>query len=295
MYVRWVQFGAFQPILRLHSDHGYRLPWQYGPRAKRIASGFLRLRAALVPYTYTAAREAYDTGMPIARPMYLAWPGASQAYEFDSQYMFGDDLLVAPVTRPGASATKTIWFPPGRWVDIFTGDVHPGGRTATLRVPLDRMPVFARVGAVVPRQPEERGGGQPDPLALDVYAGTDGSSSLYEDGGEGFGYKRGSSARTSLRWSEADKALTIAGAHGHFPGMSAKRRYLVRFLGVERPGRVLISAGGRTRELHGWSYDPKTRRLEVSTGEVGVAAGATVRLERRRDRAGRHRGHHRPR
>ena len=106
MYVRWVQFGAFQPILRLHSDHGDRLPWEYGGRAERIASGFLRLREALVPYLYTAAREAYDSGLPIARPMYLGWPRAARAYRFDGQYMLGDELLVAPVAEPGKRPTQ---------------------------------------------------------------------------------------------------------------------------------------------------------------------------------------------
>jgi Glycosyl hydrolases family 31/Domain of unknown function (DUF5110) len=278
MYVRWVQFGAFQPILRLHSNHGYRLPWQYGPRAERIASGFLRLRGALVPYLYSAAREAYDTGVPIARPMYLDWPGAAAAYAYDGQYMLGDELLVAPVTKPGASAVKRVWFPPGTWIDVFTGETHRGGRGERLAVPLERMPVFARAGAIVPRQPDpEDRGGHPD-LALDVYAGGSGASEIYEDAGEGFGYRRGRHARTPLRWSEGADALTIGGARGGFPGMRAERRYLVRFVGVERPDRVTIGSAGRTRELRGWSYDPATRRLEAPTGLVGVRGGATVRL-----------------
>ncbi len=272
MYVRWVQFGAFQPILRLHSDHGARLPWEYGGRAERIASGFLRLREALLPYLYTTAREAYDSGLPIARPMYLDWPRAARAYRFDGQYMLGDELLVAPVTEPGPRATKRVWFPPGRWVDVFTGEAHAGGRSERLRVPLDRMPVFARTGAIVPRQPEPKvRGGQADPLAIDVYAGADGSYSLYEDAGDGFGYRRGQFARTRLRWNQGSATLTIGRAHGRFPGMRPKRRYLLRFLGVDRPREVTLTTGGITRELRGWSYGPATGRLEASV--AGLAAG----------------------
>ena len=281
MYVRWIQFGTFQPILRLHSDHGYRLPWEYGKRASRIASGFLRLRESLVPYLYTLARKAYDSGLPMARPMYLSWPRAQEAYEFDGQYMLGDQLLVAPVAAPGKRAAKRVWFPPGEWVDVFTGAVHRGGRTERMSVPLDRMPVFARAGSVVPRQPSESrvAHGQADPLALDVYTGDSGSFELYEDSGAGFEYERGAFTRTSVRWGDGARTLTIGGARGHYGGMPAKRRYLLRFVGVRRPSRMTISSGGQPRELHVWSYDPALRRLDVPTGAVSARNGATVRLE----------------
>jgi hypothetical protein len=169
-----------------------------------------------------------------------------------------------------------VWFPPGSWVDVFTGRTHDGDRIERLRVPLERMPVFARAGSVIPRQPDP---GRPgDPLALDVYAGASGSSQLYEDAGEGFGYKAGEFARTGLRWRQGAAALTIGAARGGFPGQRSKRRYLLRMTGVPRPGRVTLTAAGRTRELRGWDYDPATRRLEVATGRLRVSAPATVVL-----------------
>jgi hypothetical protein len=129
----------------------------------------------------------------------------------------------------------------------------------------------------VPRQPDPKvRGGQADPLAIDVYAGTDGSYSLYEDAGDGFGYRRGDFARTSLRWHQDAATLTIGPAHGHFPGMRPRRGYELRFVGVDRPRDVTLTTGGRTRELHGWSYNPATGQLEVSV--AGLAAGS-VRLE----------------
>ena len=147
MYVRWIQSGFVQPILRLHSDHAPRLPWEYGGRAGRIAALFLRLRESLVPYLYTLAREAYDTGLPLARAMYLGWPRSGDAYRFDRQYMLGDQLLVAPVAQPGDPARKRVWFPPGR----LGRPVHRRGPLGPARarrstVPLERMPIFARAG-----------------------------------------------------------------------------------------------------------------------------------------------------
>ncbi len=282
MYVRWVQFGAFQPILRLHSDHGYRLPWEYGPVARRIASDFLRLRESLVPYLYTAARDAYDSGLPIARPMYLTWPGAARAYRFDGQYMLGDELLVAPVATPGRRASKRVWFPPGDWIDVFTGSVHRGPGSERISVPLERMPVFARAGAIVPRQPyASHVTSPPDPLAVDVYAGADGAFDLYEDSGSGFAYQRRGFARTGLRWrqGEGSATLTVGPARGTYRRMPSRRRYLLSFVDVDRPLRVTQSSGGRVKELRGWSYDPSSRRLEVAIASVAARAGATVRLD----------------
>jgi VCBS repeat-containing protein len=153
LYARWVQFGTFQPIDRLHSNHSDRLPWQYGPAAKSSAEKFLKLREKLLPYTYAAARTATSTGLPIARPLYLAYPREQQAYaQAGAEYLYGADFLVAPVTTPGTGAvTTTVWFPPGSsWTDYFTGVVHPGGTTAQVTTTLDTMPVFVRSGASVP-------------------------------------------------------------------------------------------------------------------------------------------------
>jgi hypothetical protein len=146
LYARWVQFGTFQPIDRLHSNHSDRLPWQYGAAANASAKKFLNLRETLLPYTYRAASEATRTGTPIVRPLYLAYPGEQEAYATaGAEYLYGPDYLVAPVTTPGTSATTTVWFPPGNnWKDYFTGKVYRGGASAQITTTLDTMPVFVR-------------------------------------------------------------------------------------------------------------------------------------------------------
>ena len=121
-----MQLGAFQPLDRLHSHHGKRLPWEYPEPARTVAADFLRLREALVPYLYTLAREAHDSGLPMARPLYLRWARRPRRYDHPTQYTLGRDVLVAPVSAPGNPAETEVWFPPGVWVDWFTGERHRG-------------------------------------------------------------------------------------------------------------------------------------------------------------------------
>jgi alpha-glucosidase (family GH31 glycosyl hydrolase) len=265
LYVRWVQSGAFQPILRLHSSRTgdvRRLPWEYAGKARSVSAEFLRLRAALVPYLYSVARESHDSGLPMARGMYLTWPAHDEAYEHDRQYMLGPQLLVAPVAAPGDPAVKRVWFPPGRWVDIFTGQRHAGPAVETLRVGLERMPVFARAGGIVPRQPyaDASTPAPPRVLELDVFAGRSGAFSLYEDAGDGFAYRGGGFARTALRWNQRRRTLTIGGSRGRYGGQPRRRTYRVRFVGVNRPRRVRGAAR--------WAYDASTRTLTARTRSV---------------------------
>ena len=161
LYDRWVQLGTFEPILRLHSNDENRLPWQYPQPVQGITESFLRLRQALLPYTYTLAAEANQSGLPMARPLYLDYPGQASSYEYPTEYLYGPDMLVAPVTTPGSVSSTTVWFPPGKWVDFFTGATYSGPTTVTLSVPLDQMPVFARQGAIVPEQPSSEGASGP--------------------------------------------------------------------------------------------------------------------------------------
>jgi len=201
LYARWIQLGTFQPVLRMHSNHGDRLPWEYPQPADTIAANFLRLREALVPYTYTLAAEANKTGLPITSPLYLYYPDQAAAYTNPGEYLYGPDVLVAPVTSPGNVVNQQVWFPPGRWVDWFTGATFEGPSEQTVQVPLDRMPVFVRAGGVIPEQPAmEHVGAEPlDPLTLRVFPGADGQFTLYQDAGTGLGYEHGEYSLTTIQ------------------------------------------------------------------------------------------------
>ena len=270
VYARWVQLGTFQPILRLHSSAGNRLPWDYPQPADGVAASFLRLREALVPYTYTLADESVRTGLPINRPLYLDYPDEPAAYANPGEYLYGPDVLVAPVTTPGTVATESVWFPPGQWTDWFTGATFTGPSEQTLTVPLDRMPVFVKAGGIVPEQaPMSHVGAKPDaPTTLRVYPGDAGQFSLYADAGDGTGYQRG---QYSLH---ANRLLVLAR-----PGPGHPREH--------RPRRRPLPGGAEQPELLGPPRAPDSagRRARRRASPAGV--GLAIRLRHRhRNRAG---------
>jgi alpha-glucosidase (family GH31 glycosyl hydrolase) len=243
-----------------------------------VAADFLRLREALGPYLYTLAREAHDTGLPMARAMYLGWPAQAPAYEHPTQYTLGRDVLVAPVAEPGDPAGVDVWFPPGTWVDWFTGERHRGPAVEKLSVPLERYPVFVRAGAVVPTQPavETTPAGSPRALVLTAYRGS-GRGALYDDGGQDFAYERGALARTAFRQRGRGRTttLTIGAARGRFPGQATVRTYELHVIGLpRRPARVTVAG----RRIKSFSYDAATRTATVRTGRLSTRRAARVVL-----------------
>src|SRR3984893_13489138 len=148
-----MQPAASQQIDRMHSDHGDRLPWNYTGAAQASAERFLRLRESLVPYTYTLAQQANATGVPITRPLYLDYPTQDAAYTNPQEYLYGDNVLVAPITTPNdgnGNGSGTAGTPPGTWPDYSPGPSYPGPGTATITDPLSAMPVLVKAGGILP-------------------------------------------------------------------------------------------------------------------------------------------------
>lgn len=175
---RWLQFGVFSPICRLHStcspDAG-KEPWRYSPEIAEIMRRFLALRHRLLPYLHSMNWRSHLEGMPLVRPLYHAWPDRPEAYEYPNVYEFGSQLIVAPVTAPGAgekrAAEVRLWLPDGLWYDFFTDEVYEGGRRLTLRCPLERIPVFVRSGGIVPMQEPDCTEDLPERITLHVWPG----------------------------------------------------------------------------------------------------------------------------
>jgi alpha-glucosidase (family GH31 glycosyl hydrolase) len=154
LYARWMQFGTFSASLRLHSCGPVdRRPWLWEePYAANMAES-MRMRGRWMPYVYTAAWQCAAENKPLLRPLYLEWPDEEAAYEHMGQYLFGDHVLVAPVTErmdDDGQAPGRCWLPPGTWVDFWTGERLEGGRVVEDRYPLDRFPLYLRAGAVIP-------------------------------------------------------------------------------------------------------------------------------------------------
>ncbi|MEV8036170.1 TIM-barrel domain-containing protein [Streptomyces sp. NPDC086182] len=278
LYARWVQFGAFQPIDRLHSNHSDRLPWQYGAAARQSADKFLNLRENLVPYTYTLAEEANRTGVPIVRPTYLEYPDEPQAYAAaNSEYFYGSDILVAPVTTPGTSATTSVWFPPGRWTDYFTGETYTGGGTREVTTDLNSMPVFIKAGGILPTRTHNVSSNDRNPLAdvtLTVAAGSSGSFHLYED--NGMTDHRSRSATTTIRYRQngSHHTVSIGPMKGSFPGQVKTRLWTLSILGTHAPTEV--SATGMRLSPHAYHWDSTSKVLTITLPRHSVHAPITV-------------------
>ncbi len=161
LYARWFQLGAFCPVFRSHGwvwrEH---VPWAHGPEVEAICRRYAELRYRLLPYTYTLAWQAHTLGLPLMRPLVLNYPDDPRVWQLGSEFLWGDDLLVAPVTREGATAWP-VYLPAGGWYDFWTGARHDGPGGVTLEAPLDRLPLLVRAGAIVPMGPVIQHTGEP--------------------------------------------------------------------------------------------------------------------------------------
>ncbi|HSG48861.1 MAG TPA: TIM-barrel domain-containing protein, partial [Longimicrobiales bacterium] len=296
LYTRWIQFGALSPVLRTHTTKNpdaERRIWAYPPEHFAAMRAAMRLRTELVPYLYTAARAAHDTGVSMLRPLYYHWPEEDAAYTHMGQYMLGEDLMVAPVTVPADSATGlatvSLWLPPGDWVEWGSGARLRGPAQVVRTYLLDEIPVFARAGAVIPMAEASPrvGAAGPGPLVATLVPGTAGQTRLYEDAGDDTGYLRGASATTPLlaKWSGGGRrvSLVVGPASGSYPGQPTERGLTVRVPGMLPPtavsadgAQVPYSADGG---VPGWSYDGATLTVEVRVEAAPLTSGRRVEID----------------
>jgi alpha-D-xyloside xylohydrolase len=233
LFVRWFQYGTFNPILRVH---GTRNPdenelWSYGPDAQKILVSFDRLRYRLLPYTYSLAWKTTNESYTPMRPLVMDFRSDVRAQNTGDQFMYGPAFLVSPVTEPSATSRR-VYLPNAKWYNFWSGAPLEGAREVNAEAPLEKMPLYIRAGSIVPLGPDvEWSAEKPaDPIELRVYRGADGEFTLYEDENDNYNYEKGVHATISFRWDDAKNVLTIGGRQGEFPGMLASRTFNVVFV-----------------------------------------------------------------
>ncbi len=216
LYLRWIQYGVFSPINRLHSsnsDFMGKEPWKRSYAVRTVAENFLRLRHRLIPYLYSANYRTHTYGEPICMPMYYRY-SCDEAYKVKNQYIFGGQLIVCPITRPADRrlnlAYADVWLPEGRWTDIFNGRVYNGGRFIRMYRDIDSIPVLAPEGAIIPMYSENGGNDISNERAVELHIWRgNGSFELYEDDGETNAYKEGEFAITRFNLEQNGKNLSL--------------------------------------------------------------------------------------
>ncbi len=248
LYVRWLQFGAFNPLSRIHHEGNNAVePWLFGEEAERIAKKTIELKYRLFPYIYTYAREAHDTGMPLMRALVLEYPDDSEAANLDSEFMFGEELLVAPVLEEGA-AFKKVYLPEGDWLDFNNPqNTFTGNQWIDYPVELETIPMFVKKGTIIPQMPVMQFIGQKAdyPLLISVFpAGINKKAKfeVYEDDGETNNYKSDIFVKRKIQCLTKRTGLEISRKEAVSNGFAAQNRNLVYQVHMaKKPASVLLS------------------------------------------------------
>jgi alpha-glucosidase (family GH31 glycosyl hydrolase) len=282
LYIRWLQYGVFSPVIRFHSapHAGSRQPWDYGEENLKIAKRWLAVRNSLIPYIYTKSRKQYDTGVPLVRGLYLEDGTNEAAYRFD-EYLFGDSVLVAPIVTP--TCIREIYLPDGLWFAFESNHTREGGEAFNAHVPLAEISAWVRAGSILVRQGPTTKPAQAhvQHLLLDVYPGANGEAELYEDDGRSPAYKTAQGiARTRFRLKDRRGELHLEASPTEGKPQGKTRRVTVQVWldgppsSVECDGTV-VKQGGK-----GWMYDAASGRLVVELGKRAVGKGFAVRVVR---------------
>ncbi len=275
LYMRWIQFSMFNPITTVFTapeNPTANLPFRFSERAVENFRFYGQLKLCLFPYIYTYAHLTRQTRRKMIQGM-AAYP---------DQYLFGRELLVAPVVERGAGE-RAVYLPPGEWIDFYDHTVYEGDRLITYRAPLERLPLLVRAGSILPLRPYARSveRGSNDTLTLRLYPGSveEGFFTLWEDDGTSSDYLEGRIATTTITFEgrRGGIELTIDAVKGEYLGMTAGRFYEVELRREAPPGRITVD--GDALPAGAWSYDPESGWLRVQAGGLDRSRAHRVRIE----------------
>jgi len=212
LFVRWFEWGAFQPVMRAHGERKHNEVWAYGKEAEPILEKYLRLRYQLMPYTYSLGYRTYQTGAPFMRALFMDFPNDPRVADIGDEYMFGPAFLVAPVTEQGATSREVYLTAGCDWYDYWTNKKFKGGETIVANAPIDTLPLFVKAGSIVPLGAPVLSTKEPQAIAsVRVYPGADGDFTLFSDDGTTYSYEHGAGDITRLHWNDAQHELTHEG------------------------------------------------------------------------------------
>jgi len=250
LYARWMQFGAFCPMMRSHGTDAPREIYQFGKKGDRIYDAIeksIKLRYSLLPYIYSAAWDVTSNRSSMMRALAMDFPSDTKALDINDQYMFGKSFLVCPVTTAmysrdtkedfSAVGKRELYLPSGTdWIDFWTGEKLRGGQIVIKEAPVDIIPLYVRAGAIIPIGPDVQYATEKrwDNLEIRIYAGADGLFTLYEDENDNYNYEKGAYSNITFRWNDAGKTLTIGDRKGSFPGMLSERKFRIILVGKNK-------------------------------------------------------------
>lgn len=278
--VRWLQFGVFSPVLRLHSTSNEffgKEPWNYNAEAEKVMTDFLRLRHKLIPYLYSMNGRTHREGLPLMRPMYYHHD-VPEAYEVPNEYYFGTEMIVCPITKPADRDTLLAefdaWLPNGDWFDFFTGQLYKGGRKIKLYRALDSIPVFVRAGGIIPLAKDYMDAHRRNPAELEVhiYNGADGEFALYEDNCAE--EMETEAVVTRFAFTAGKIAELSIETEGNTDGVIPRdRRYDVRIHGIAEPHQIVFAVQDIAFTS---AYDSGKKELRICFGGENLSS---IRME----------------
>ena len=275
LVLRWIQFGVFTPIFRTHATKDSRIErriWKF-PNFPTMLEA-VNLRYSLFPYIYTMAREAYDTGVSLCRPLYYEFPDDEESYAYENEYMFGNDILVTPITEASVNgiSRKDIWFPKGKWWSAATNELIEGPCVKTMEFTQSQIPYFFRQGKMIPFNPAEIKDvtEYPDALIINAVAGGNGTSTLYEDAFDTQDYADNYATTTLTSVSKDGKNEFVIAPRktigNKIAGLKDARAYTFRIYNSNSPEYVAVN--GKKVNNDSYSYDSATKTLTVNVPSV---------------------------
>lgn len=258
LYARWAQFGAFTPMMRSHGTDLPREIWNFGEPGNEYFDAIadaIKLRYRLLPYNYSTSWDVSANDGTFMRPLFMDYPADKNVYDIGNEYLWGRNILVSPVTKPGVEIWN-VYLPEGNpWWNFYDNKKIEGGQFIDLPVSINKIPLFIKGGTILPMGPDVQYTGEKswNNLDITIYPGSDGSFTLYEDEFDNYNYEKGLFSIITFKWDDGKRILTIENREGDFPGMLQSRRFNIKLIGSGVNGK---------EEIKSVKYSGKERKIQ---------------------------------